>query len=174
MQAEEKAQLGAAAAEILKMLQARGFDTNQSCRTLLGVTAVLVAEGCKNDKICLEDTLERFSKTLRELAEDALRMPKNVTASKMSLETHAKEGRGLVERMLKEEETDGYSPMMVRFPIKKGCRVCSIQEGLFQTTVVRKRLSERTVTLWAVVTLCGGCIGNAQAEATLLGMLTEG
>jgi hypothetical protein len=174
MQAEEKAQLGAAAAEILKMLQTWGFDTNQSCRTLLGVAAVIIAEGCRGDKVCLDDTLDRFCNTIREMAEDAFGKPKNVTASKMAFDTHTKESRDLVERMLKEEEEGGYTPMMVRFPVKKGCRACSGQTGMFRTSVVRKRLSDRSVTLWAIVTLCEQCLGNADAKAKLLGMLTEG
>jgi hypothetical protein len=174
MGSEEKAQMGAAGAEILKMLQARGFDTHQSCRTLLAIAAVLVAEGCRGDKVCLNDTLDRFSQTLRELAVDAFGKPKNVTASKMAFDTNVKESRDLVERMLKEEENDGYSPMMVKLPVKRGCRVCSSKDGMFRTTVVRKRLLDRSVTLWAVVTLCEGCLGHRFAQARLLDMLTEG
>jgi hypothetical protein len=91
------------------------------------------------------------------------------TASKIELDAPA----GFVDRILKEEKEAGYTPMRVKFPVTTGCPVCSIQEGWFRTGITRKRLSDRSVTLWAIVRLCEGCIGNNEAEDKLIGMLTE-
>lgn len=170
---EDREAVKAAAFEVMKMLNARGFDTDQSCQAVLIVVGTLVAEGCRGDTVCLDDTLARFGGILRQVAEDALGGEPDKAAVSMAQTAHLSHARELVDQMLAEEQEDGYQPLMTRLAPEKGCRLCAATSGTFQTTVVRKRLAGRKVTVWAIMTLCADCVAAPESKDKALALLAE-
>lgn len=163
----------AVAVEVMKMLHARGFDTNQSCQALLVVVGTLTAEACRGDEVCLDDTLARFGKILRQITEDVLREKPDWIARSMADAANLGESKKLMDEVLADERADGYEPLMVRLPRKFGCRLCSTTAGGFHTTIVRKRLAGRKATMWAVMTLCAACIAAPETKDRAMALLAE-
>lgn len=170
---EDTDALRAAAAEVLRILHARGFDVHESGRALLAVLATVVAEACRGDRLCLDETLTRYATTLRAFAEEAFSRAPDEEGQAMATASHLNEARALIRRMLEEEEADDRRPVMARLPANDGCRLCPAMAGPFKTVVVRKRLDHRKITLWAVTMVCLDCIIAPDSIERLLGILAE-
>ncbi len=65
----------------------------------------------------------------------------------------------MIETVLDIEVRAGYRPVFMIFPIKMGCRVCSIQKKgtEYTVTVIGKRIEPRKIYLWSIVTVCSKC-----------------